>query len=307
VRGPQPTRVQHPLALTLPQLTPRSVRTQAEGAWRVESELAYSSIYEVGARASERVAFDAELLRASVRLRRGLAAGVDLELALGGSYGSGGFLDHFLNEFHDFIGAPNQGRDWAPEGRFEARIERDGALGWSWSGNRAQLGDTLLVLTFGAEHVGLGEWADAWRLGVELPTGDESAGAGNGRVDWIVGWNAEYSGPSFTHTFGASAALAQTPASLARVGVELGPRLALFYGLEWRISERMSWIAQLDLQAPLIDEIALTEIREPMLDLGVGFARDVGSNSRWWLSFNEDVLADSGPDFAVFLGLVWGV
>lgn len=307
VRGPLPTRVQHPLALVQPSFTPRSVRTQAPGAWRLEGELGYSSIFERSARAGERVAFDAELLRASLRMRRGLARGVDLELALGGVYGSSGFLDQFIEEFHALIGAPNQGRDRFPQDRFEAAVELNGQSAWRWRGDRAQLGDTLVVLTVGEPELAREQWGNAWRVGLELPTGDEDQGSGNGGVDWILGWNGEISVAATTHFVGASLGQAQTPSSLERAGADLPPRASVFYGLEWRWGASWSWVFQLDLQSPLLDDVSLQEIDQPILDLGVGFVRDAGANSRWWFSFHEDLLADSGPDFALFLGWMWGL
>ncbi len=307
MRGPLPTRVQHPLALVQPSFTPRSVRTQPPGEWRVEGELGYSSIFERASNPAARVAFDAELLRGSLRARRGLAPGIDLEIGLAGVYGSGGFLDHFIEEFHALIGAPNQGRDTAPKDRFESEVQVGGQGAWSWRDHRAQLGDTLIALTLGEAELERGEWGNAWRVGVELPTGDEGEGSSNGGVDWLLGWSGEISVGDLTHFVAASAGQARTPSSLARAGIDLPARLGAFYGMEWRWSAKLSWVVQLDLQSPLIDEIDLREIDRPILDLGVGFVRDVGANSRWWFSFHEDLLASSGPDFAVFLGWMWGV
>lgn len=306
LRGPLPTRVQHPLALTLPNLSPRSAQVQAKGAWTVGADFAYSSIFERSASSGSQVAFDAEVLRTSLRLRRGLGARVDLELQFAGVYGSGGFLDHFITEFHDFIGAPNQGRDTAPDNQFEARIERDGESVWSWNPDRAQLGDTLVVLTCGEEHLEEGEWGNAWRVGLDLPTGDEKSGAGSGSLDWIVGWSGEVGLGAATHFFGASYGVAQAPSGFARTSVELPARQALFYGVEWRWSDRLSWVFQFDFQSPLVNDLQLKEIDQPILDLGVGFVRDLGPDTRWWFSFHEDVLADSGPDFALHLGWGWG-
>jgi hypothetical protein len=222
-------------------------------------------------------------------------------------YGSGGFLDHFIERFHDFLGAPNQGRDTAPRDRFEAQIDVDGQRAWSWSDDQGQLGDTLVSLTFGERELHPGQWGDAWRIGVELPTGDEQQGSGNGALDWIVGWTGEISAGAATHVVSASAGQAATPSTLARAGIELPARVSAFYALEWRWGERWSSVVQLDLQSPLLDQIELEEIDQPILDLGVGFVRDAGRDSRWWFSFHEDLLADSGPDFALFLGWMYGV
>lgn len=306
MRGPLPTRIQHPLALTLPNLSPRSVQVEQPGAWSVGADAAYSSIFERSTAVGARVAFDAEVLRTSARVRRGIGARMDLEVQLGGVYGSGGFLDHFITEFHQFIGAPNQGRDLAPDNQFQALIERDGDSVWSWKPDSAQLGDTLVVLTFGERELEPGDWGNAWRVGVDLPTGDESSGAGSGGLDWIVGWNGELSAAATTHFFGASYGVAEAPSGFTRANVDLPARYALFYGVEWRWSDRLSWVVQLDFQSPLVDDIQLDEIDQPILDLGVGFVRELGANTRWWFSFHEDVLADSGPDFALHLGWGWG-
>jgi hypothetical protein len=306
VRGPLPTRVQHPLALTLPKLSPRRARVQAEGTLGVGADLSYSSIFERSQRNGDAVDFDHELLRAAARTRYGFAPGFDVEVELGGVYGSGGFLDAFIESFHSLIGAPNQGRDDAPRDRFAAALDAGGSTVYRFEEDRAQLADTMVVVTWGEEEVAPKQWANAWRLGLDLPTGDESAGAGSGGLDWIVGWSAEYSAGALSHFAGASYGQAQAADSFERADVELPDRYALFYGLEWRWDDRFSWVAQLDLDSALVREIELQEIDRPILDFGVGFVRDVGAASRFWLSFHEDLLADSGPDFALYAGWTWG-
>lgn len=306
MRGPLPTRVQHPLALTLPTLSPRSARVQARGTVGVGADLSYSSIFERSQRNGDAVDFDNELLRATARVRYGFAPNFDVEVELGGLYGSGGFLDGFIEDFHSLIGAPNQGRDDAPRDRFAASIDSNGASVYRLEEDRPNVSDTMLVVTWGEAVIAPREWASAWRVGLDLPTGDESAGAGSGGLDWIVGWNGEYSQGVLSHFVGASYGRAQAADSFERADVELPDRYALFYGLEWRWDDRFSWVAQLDLGSPLVREIDLSEIDRPILDLGVGFVRDIGASSRFWLSFHEDLLADSGPDFAVHVGWTWG-
>ena len=305
VRGPLPTRVQHPLALTLPNLTPRRVVTQTPGELGLGAELAYSSIFELAAEPGQAVRFDAEVLRASARARYGLAARWDLEVELAGVYGSGGFLDHFIDEFHDLIGAPDQGRDDAPEDAFEAQMRFGGQEVYRWRPNRGQLGDTALVLTFGEESLAAGEWGNAWRVGLDLPTGDEDDGSGSGGVDWIAGWNGEYSSGAFSYFLGGSYGVARESALFRAAGLDLPARAAAFSALEWRWNSRLSCVVQLDLQSPLVTDIDLEEIDRPILDLGLGWVRDLGPASRLWGSFHEDLFVDSGPDFTLMLGWNW--
>lgn len=305
VRGPLPTRVQHPLALTLPNLTPRRALVQPQGQWGVGVNLAYASIFERASRNGELVDFDAEVLRASARVRYGFASAWDVDLEFGGVYTSGGFLDGFIQDFHDFIGAPNQGREKVEDDRFSARIVRDGTAAYVLDPHEALLGDTAVVFTRGETDVAPGEWANAWRAGLELPTGDEDAGAGNGGVDWIVGWSGEISFRRFSHFAAASYGHGETPDRLRAADIELEDRASLFYALEYRATKAASFVAQLDLQSPLVRDVDLDEIDKPIVDLGLGVAWDTGPDSGLWCSFQEDVASDSGPDFAVLLGWRW--
>jgi len=305
VRGPLPTRIQHPLALTLPNLTPRRPVVQPEGSWRLGADVAYSSLFELDSRGGDRVAFDAELLRATAHVRYGVASNVDVEVELAGRYGSGGFLDHFLREYHDLIGAPNQGRDAVDDDQFEAELQYDSVSVYSWRANEAQLADTSIVLTLGADGEAPDEWRHAARFGLELPTGSESDGSSNGGVDWIVGWLAERSHGRFTHHFALNYGRAQRPERFKAADLALPDRASGFYALELRWTDRLSAVAQVDVQSPLIDRIHLEEIDSAIVDLGVGAWFDVAPNQRLWGSFHEDLLAASGPDFALYFGWTW--
>lgn len=305
IRGPLPTRVQHPLALTLPNLTPRRPLVQAPNTWRFGADAAYSSIFERDSKGGDRVGFDAELLRATARARYGLGSALDLEIELAGRYGTGGFLDHFLGEFHDWIGAPNQGRDTVDDDQFEAQLEHNSRTAYSWRPNEALLGDTSLVLTWGAERAPPNEWIHAWRAGLDLPTGAERDGSGNGGVDWIVGWLAELSLGRVTHVVAANYGRAQRAGGFRDADLGLPDRANAFYAFEYRWTDRVSAVAQVDLQSPLVDRIPLEEIDSVIVDLGVGAWFDVDPSQRLWFSFHEDLVAASGPDFAVYFGWTW--
>ena len=110
VRGPIPTRVQQPNKLTFLAFRPRTAHTLSEGehALRITSE--YSSIFENGDVGDKRVVLDGEIARTSFAVSLGVGPRTDLEFELPVVYASDGFLDRFVESWHDFFGFPGGGR-----------------------------------------------------------------------------------------------------------------------------------------------------------------------------------------------------
>lgn len=106
VRGPLATRVQHPFSLTLLSMRPRRAVIQERGTSGTALDLAYSSIHEVRTLGPQSVHFDGETARSSVRLRRGIGNGWDVESEASVLFGTSGFLDAFIEGFHEFFGFP---------------------------------------------------------------------------------------------------------------------------------------------------------------------------------------------------------
>jgi hypothetical protein len=305
VRGPIPARAEHPLALNYLGMRARRATTQPEDTLGVALESAYASLFEDGADATGSVLVDGELWHGSARLRWGLGPRTDVELELQLLRAGGGFLDGFVEGFHDLFGLANGGREDREDDQLEVEIVADGETVYELEGNAIELGDLPLVLTHELWRDADASSFVAARFGIELPTGSESRGYGNGGIDFGAGLLAERSFGNWTAFGAADVVLPAERDSFEGTDFEVDERIDAAFGLEWRWDDFTSLLAGLRYLSPLSDDIEIEELDAPLLDLGAGAAWDVPERSRLPVSFHVYLWAGSGPDFTVRVGWSW--
>ena len=307
VRGPLGTRMPQPILLTFPHLGLRRAVVLPAGEMAAGSTLAYSSIYESGARNGDVVRMDGELAQASLRARRGLGKGFELEAQGGLLHAGGGTLDAAIIRWHDFFGFPNAGRKDVADDQFDMRVVRGGVEGYSLTPNELQVQDLALTLAWGAERTTPGRWSSLVRATVELPTGSEADGFGNGEVDYGLGWNGELDLGRSTLFATASWVHPGTSSALRSAGVDLFERVCVGGAWELRLTEHTSGIVQLEWLSPISGTIDMEELDGSYADLVLGLTHDLGGPWRASLGFQEDLIAAAGTDFSLVFGLGWGL
>ena len=172
--------------------------------------------------------------------------------------------------------------------------------------NELALADSSLELSWNPRPPAPQRWNVAWRLGLDLPVGDQDKGYGNGALEWALGVAASRDVGRTTHFLGASFV------DVAGAdGFEGSPARELdffegYWGLEYRWSNRSSLLGNLLARTPMVDGLESKSIDQPIIDLGIGWARDLGGGARFVISFHEDLLAKSGPDFTLRAGISFG-
>lgn len=300
VRGPLDTRSLHPIDLTQLTLRPRRATVTEGGAWDVRAELAYASFEEVSGDDRSLVDLDGEVAHGALRLRRGVGKEMDVEVELGLTFATQGFLDKLIESWHRLLGLPNGGRGFVEDGRYSMRANQIGIDAYELEGNRLALSDVALVVTRELAREDEHPFALAWRAGVELPLGDDEAGFGNGGIDWGTGLVAERTRGRWSVFFGTGLVDPAQPDRFERAGLFALRRVDVQLGGEYRWSDRTSLLAEAVWTSPFQREIELDEFDNPILDLGVGIARDA-AGGMWTLSFHDDVVAQTGADFVVRL------
>jgi len=306
VRGPLATRNQHPVALTLLHMRPRRATVQPKGKLGGAVDMSYSSMFEVEREPGETVNFDGEILRTAGRARYGLGGRTDLEVELAVMFTSSGFMDSFIDEFHNIFEFPDAGRENAEDDQYSMRLRRNGELIYELEEDRVGFGDVPIVVTHQVREENAGGPAVAVRAGVELPTGSEDRGFGNGKLDWGVGSLVERSLGRWTMTAAVDILLPGNPDAFDRGGVELNDILSLQVGGEYRWNNRLSLLGQLFWTSPMTDDYSVEEFDSEIFDLGLGLAYDWKGGPRLYVAIQEDMLAATGPDFGVIMGLSWG-
>lgn len=269
--------------MTQPYLDPTS-------RWRFSVLLDYANSAELNQRADGRTyVLDGEYLRADLTLSRDVTRNVFVMASLGLEGAYDGFLDPFLNWYHDFIRLPVPARsEDRPENKFAYRIQLPDGVVIDRQRDGAFIGDL---------RVGAG-----WRLNrhlqavatLTLPTSTGADGFGRGVVSTNVVTTARF---PFARrwTWESTAGLGYTP----RHEAELKPFQNTTFGsassgLRWRFSGQQAVFANVIYLSPQYHGTGFQSLdqREVTIDFG-GLFR-IGNGPEWQVGITED-LDPAGP------------
>ncbi len=184
-QGPFPIRTQHPIYLQTVTILPARAEVLAPGEmeWRIDS--AYSNLYERETGGND-INLDMELWRVAWVAQYGFAPDWEVGLEIPTLHFEGGFLDGFIQDFHDAFGFPNGGRESVANGTFNYRVTRNG-LTYTVGSQALDIGDLTLTLKnqLLAEEEGLPGLA--WIFAFKFPSGDADAGLGSGNPGFGLG------------------------------------------------------------------------------------------------------------------------
>lgn len=301
-RGPLPERSNGPLAQTFLVLRPRGAAITAVGDVDLRVQSAYSSIFEVGNGTQGAVSFDGELWRTSAAARTGLGPRTDLEVELPFLYATSGFLDVFIETWHSLLGLPDSGRDSRPHFDYDMRVTAGSDEVYSLEGDRIGLCDVPIVVTHRIVDARGSSPAVFVQGALELPTGSEDRGFGNGEVDWGVGIGLESELGDWTVGGGLGWSDRQRSSRFVSAGLETEDGVAAHASGEWRAHDAWSLLLGLRFENAVSESLEIEELSGEVLELDIGAAIDGWGTSRWFVGFSEDLISASGPDFTAFLG-----
>ncbi|MDP6939730.1 MAG: DUF3187 family protein [Planctomycetota bacterium] len=305
VRGPLATRVQHPFSLTLLSMRPRRAVIQEEGTSRASLDLAYSSIHEVLTLGPQSVHFDGETARSSVRVRRGIGNGWDVESEASILFGSSGFLDAFIEGFHEFFGFPDAGRPLLERDQYRMRLRYHGQRVYDLVEDEYGFGDVPVIFTKQLQAESDQGPGVALRFGLEFPIGSAERGFGNGEFDFGLGTLFESSAGRWTVTGALDFIAPGRPEAFESAGLSLDSVYSVQAGLEFRWSDSLSLLTQLAYVSPYTRDYPMEEFSSAMIDFALGCAWQRKSTILHF-AILEDLAARQGPDFGIQMGASWG-
>ncbi len=301
--APLRVRNQHPAQLTAIHGTARAARATPPGAVDTRFGIDWTSLWLRPGTGSDRLVTDGEIVRAEAAVRFGLLPGLDLEVQLPVSHASGGTLDGFIEAWHDFFGLPQNDRDRFPrdEYRVEAtRLRADGTVASAYRLDEGgvQLGDVPVFLTwFPIESEGSElRYSLGVRGGVELPTGDEGDGYGNGGVDGYLGWvgGLDLVGASF-FTWGGRSWIHE-PDRARDAGLSIPDKDAAGAGFEWALLPDLRAIAQVEWERSVLRELDDSHASRDQVGLWLGGRVRLSDRATFEAGVGEDLIADVSPD-----------
>jgi hypothetical protein len=249
---------------------------------------------------------DGETYRFSLGLRHGVTPRFEAGFDLPYLAHSGGFLDTFIEGFHDTFGLPQSGRDNAPRDRLLYSYRRAGVEEIRVDDDTAGVGDVRLGAAWqlwrGAE--GQPPRGGALRASLKLPTGDSDRLLGSGSTDlalWLSATRGWRLGGTELAAFGAAGAMALTDGQVLK---EQQRNLVGFgtLGAGWRPLDWLVLKVQFDGHTPFFDHSDLRELGSAV-QLVMGGDLAVGERTSLELGLSEDIAVDTSPDVVFRLAL----
>lgn len=271
----------------------------APGATRVGVHFEAANHFLAQAGGSEYLYLDGETHRTTLKLYRGLSAGREVGVELPYVGHDGGFLDSFIEGWHDFFGFPQHGRDEMPRNQLLLRYERNGSTRVDLTQPVAGLGDARLVAGQALDS------STALRLSIKLPSGDSTRLLGSGGADvalWVSTACRQTACSGSVYGYGGAGLLwtdkGDVLPDLQRRWIAFGSA-----GLHWRALSKLTLGAQIDGHTPFYDDTALTPIAQGSIQLALGGIWRLHRAHAVELAVIEDVAIDTAPDVVIRLGV----
>lgn len=254
---------------------------------------------------TESLFFDGETHRTTLKLSRGFSNGREVGIEIPYVRHGGGFLDSFIEGWHDFFGLPQGGRDQMPRDQLRYQYRRDGIDRVNLSQAAAGIGDVRLTLGQAWTQEDQGATDATLRFSLKLPTGDSDRLLGSGAPDaavWIsiacrevtcTGPLSWYGGGGLLWV-GDGDVLPDQQRHLVGFGTT---------GLHWRVLPTITLVAQIDGHTPFHTGSELRPLADMSFQLILGGTWRVQERHTVEIAITEDLAVDTAPDVVVRLGL----
>lgn len=288
-------------------LTPRAVNAELpdQGALEATLALEYSNTYFNFRNARWDLLIDMEVLVADLSMVYGVSERFALRLDLPVVSFQDGFLDGFLQNYHDFLGVSNYDREDRPKNDFAFRVAKDGRLWIQGETAAMQLGEARFSTQFSLPSMKVAGHPlnSSFLATLKIPTGDADKGLGSERFDVGLFLPAHWKGARWSAYVMPGVIWIDDPKTL---GAQVSSRnsISLLAGTAYEYNDRWRWLAQLNHYTSPFEKTGLNELDDGALELTFGFQRILSRTLHWEFAFSED-LTLAVPDFNIRLGMTW--
>jgi uncharacterized protein DUF3187 len=298
---PLAARNQHPLSLLFLDLPVAGATTVPPGGVEAALNATYTSISQSRFGTHDEAVFDGEFARATAGVRVGVCDGFELSVEIPVVYASGGFLDHFINEYHHVLGLPQTVPEGVPNDFFDVHAARDGHRYFEVEPHDVALGDATLAGKLRVMSEADAPLTLALRAGVEPPTGSQSRGFGSDTWDTAVGVVGQRS-------FGDLTAFLDVDVSFPDVFDQYdGPSpktfLSVSPALRLEVASWLGLIAEIDWNSNVIPDADIPELNRNQLQLDAGAEFRVSERTSLDVGFAEDLAKKTSPDVTGIAGV----
>ena len=280
------------------------------GDWRSSIVTTISNTYEfdgdndIFISDDEGISIDGETHRFSLLLNYALRDNLQLGFEIPYVKHSGGFLDDFIYEWHDFFGQPQNGREKDESDEIFFEYKNNDGDKFGIDSTESGIGDVRLNVAYSRPLEK--DRTLIYSAEVKLPTGDFDKLTGSGGTDVSVGVtiNDPHSlAASNVTLFGGLAAIYLGDIDSDLSDDQYNFAMALRAGMGWQALQKLQLKLQLDGHTPLYDS-NLEEMGNTTLQIVIGgsvfFTEDVYLD----LAVTEDLIVETAPDVGFILALV---
>ena len=265
-----------------------------------------ANLYVDDSAQNERITLDGETYRLNLTGRVGIANRFEAGFELPWLFQNGGFLDGFIENYHDTFGFSQGGRDQAPKGRLLFNYQRNGASLFRVDRSNSGIGDIRLTAGYqlyrdGSENPG----AVALRSSLKLPTGESDDLHGSGSTDlalWLTGSQGWKTGSGLWELFGGAGILGMTDGNVLP---EQRENFVAFgsLGVGWRPLSWLSLKVQFDGHTAFYRDSDLVELGSNSVQAVMGGTLHFSERTALDIGIAEDLIVKTSPDVVFHFAL----
>jgi hypothetical protein len=288
--GPLQVKNQFPLFLSVNAPSLESASLQNSFA----ASLSHSSIYLVDNSSEWDIGLDMEITELNFRFRKNINNFIELGVEVPILSFNSGFMDGFLDRYHDTFGFPDYGRSNRPDNDFLYEVKRNGTVVVKGESGRIAIGDIRFTLK---KPLIKGDPAVSIKGEIEFPSGDSKAGYGNGSIDTGISLLMDKEFGEVWKTYLNLGII--FPSDLK--GNEKVYLKSFIWGgaaIEAALWKTVSLLGQVFIQESPFPETGISSVDRTAVLLSLG-GRYHSGNSSFELSLTEDLNTSGAPDFTL--------
>ncbi len=258
------------------------------------ASLSHSSIYLVDNSSEWDIGLDMEITELNLRFRKSINNFIELGVEVPILSFNSGFMDGFLDSYHDTFGFPDYGRSDRPKNDFLYEVKKNGGVIVKGESGRIAIGDIRVTVK---KTLLKGDPAISVKGEIELPTGEPETGYGNGSIDTGISLMMDKKFGEVWKTYLNLGVV--FPGDLkGHERVNLDHFLYGGAAVEAALWKTVSLLGQVFVQGSPFPETDIDAVDRTAVLLSLG-GRYYSGNSSFELSLTEDPNTSGAPDFTL--------
>lgn len=303
---PFQTRNQNPLIRIygIPSIGSAAVLPTGKLEGTLQADLANNFAPAFGT--TESVMLDGETYAFTLSARYGIARDLELGVEIPYLANNGGFMDGFIEGFHDFFGLPEGSRKSYPRNRLRYQYSKNGVTKVLVDKDSSGIGDIRLTGAWQLYRGGAeGRRKAALHAAIKLPTGNSNRLYGSGSTDfslWLTASDDFLLPLGHLTLYGAAGGMAMTDGDVLE---DQQRNLAAFgsLGIGWSPLDWLAIKVQTDGHTSLYTGSNLEEVNSGSVQITAGGTIGFTTSTFLDIGVTEDLVVNTSPDVVFHLAL----